>query len=243
MVKVKCTEQIIGTVFCVTGFWIAGSMFIMIARKYSWIEVEDSDEEELDNMEIQKLLWVYALALILALIGVLVKSSEELCDQRKWIEDWESKFEYFGVLLQLIGLLGLSASGMGMATYYDNSRNFSQALASSAADQRTIFGFFSASASLLSLAGFFFSLNEPICCSKKFSWNKDSIFNLSNMLLSMFLALFWFIWADSQTTTFDGSDDDLSKYCNLIGVVLLIFGFVGVLDCFGRKDDEVGESN
>jgi len=214
----------IGAAVYILGMLVAGVMFIVIGTEYG-----DSNPDQ-DNLNAY--FWVYAIAMILAGIGLVVDNGNRFCG-----EEETKGVDYFGGLFQICAVLAWGGFGFGLAFYYDDGGSgFSMPTAD---EERAALAWMSGVAAIFFGFGSLFMLKEILCC-EGFKCNMMTIFEMVNMVLQLALIVFWFLLADRL----DGANltrSDMDTYAYIIGIIYILMALLGAflfLDlCCGDDDD------
>jgi len=209
-----CTPQCMkasGAAMYVVGFFAAGIAFIMVGVHY--------DKTPADFHDVHYDIWIYAWALLIAAVGIILETEQEFCGDDR-VRNWG----YFAGLFELVGIFGMGAFGFGLAMYFSNVKNEDDnAISLYASDRRDL-------SSMIAVSSIFYLLGavpgKGLC-------SFTSLVSCFNMVMCILLTIFWFLFASSMVGTTDSADDRAMEYAYVIGVILTITGLAGFLKCIG----------
>jgi len=210
----------------VLGLLVGGVMFCVIGAQYN--------ETAPDNTDLKTYFWVYAIAMVLAAIGLVLDNGNRFCGEEEF-----KGVDYFGGLFQVVSVFAWGALGVGIAHYYEDS-TFQLANAN---EERGALGWLSGVAAIFFGLGALFMLKEILCC-EGFACNMITIFEITNMVLQLALIVFWFLWANEMEDVglCCTKQKDLTTYSYLIGVIYILMALLGSLlfldICCGGGDDD-----
>jgi len=225
-----CTPMIFrsaGAGLYVLGLLVAGVMFMIIGSEYN--------DNAPDQKDLKTFFWVYAIAMVLAAIGLVLDNGNRFCGEEEF-----KGVDYFGGLFQVVSVFAWGALGVGLAHYYENG-TFAVINAN---EERSALGWLSGVAAIFFGLGALFMLKEILCC-EGFNCNMITIFEITNMVLQLALIVFWFLWANEmdKAGTCCKKEKDLTTYSYLIGVIYILMALLGSLlfldICCGGGPDPV----
>jgi len=206
----------------VLGLLVGGVMFCVIGAQYN--------ETAPDNTDLKTYFWVYAIAMVLAAIGLVLDNGNRFCGEEEF-----KGVDYFGGLFQVVSVFAWGALGVGIAHYYEDALF----AAPTSGEERGSLAYLSGVAAILYGFGSLFTLKKLLCC-EGFSCDMASIFNIVNMVLCILLIVFWFVFADKleEDPAAEAGDDDRRTFAYLLGVVYILMGLMGsllIVDVCGSK--------
>jgi len=199
----------------ILGLLVAGVMFMVIGSEYN--------QSSTDYDKLNTFFWVYAISMLIGTIGLILDNGDRFCGEEE-VKD----VEYFGGLFQVVSGFAWAGFGVGLAHYYEANQ------VTIAAEERENLAWMSGVAAIFYGFGGLLSLKQLLCC-EGFSCGLGNIFQIVNMILSVMLIVFWFVFADKLNTdpASAAGDDDRRTFSYLIGVVYILMGLMGVLLMFG----------
>jgi len=210
----------LGAIMYVVGFLVAGVMFILVGAQF--------DKTTPDLSEIHYYIWVYAWSLMAAAVGIILETERVFCG-----DETKSKLGYFAGLFELVGIFGMGAFGFGLAVYFSDAKNADAAATLVSANDRRDLSSMIAVASLVYLFGAVLVVLD-LYRKTKSCFNVNSSLRYLNMVVSVLLCIFWFLFADAMVST---SANKSKTYSYVIGSVLLFTGVGGFLKCVGAIRD------
>jgi len=221
-----CTPECMkfsGAAMYVIGFVAAGIAFIMVGVQY--------DKTPADFHDVHYDCWVYAWALTVAAVGIILETEQVFCG-----DETHRNVGYFAGLFELVGIFGMGAFGFGLAVYFSNVKNDSDdTILEYAPDRRDISAMIAVS-SIVYLLGAVLVVVDLICKEKFFS-SVRSILSFFNMLMCILLTIMWFLFASAMVSTKKNADRHAREYAFVIGIVLILTGLAGFLKCIGAVRD------
>jgi len=214
-----------GAILYILGLLVAGVMFMVIGNEYN--------QSSTNYDHLNTYFWVYAIAMLIGTIGLILDNGDRFCGEEEFKD-----VDYFGGLFQVVSGFAWAGFGVGIAHYYEASL----VAAAGSADERGNLAYLSGVAAIFYGFGSLFLLKKILCC-EGFDCGMGSILNIVNMVLSILLIVFWFLFADrlEKDPASNTGDDDRRTFSYLLGVVYLLMGLLGtllVLDvcgCGGKK--------
>jgi len=221
-----CTPECMkgsGAAMYVIGFIAAGIAFIMVGVQY--------DKTPADFHTVHYDIWVYAWALMVAAVGIILDTEQVFCG-----DDTHRNVGYFAGLFELVGIFGMGAFGFGLAVYFSNVKNYDdETILEYASDRRDISCMIAVS-SIVYLLGAVLVVVD-LYCKGKFLSSIRSMLSFFNMLMCILLTIMWFLFADAMVSTKKNADKHAREYAYVIGVVLILTGLAGFLKCIGVVRD------
>lgn len=208
-------QRSVGAILYILGLLVAGVMFMVIGSEYN--------QSSTDYDKLKTYFWVYAISMLIGTIGLILDNGDRFCGEEE-VKD----VEYFGGLFQVVSGFAWAGLGVGLAHYYEAN------LVSVAWEEREHLAWLSGVAAIFYGFGALFTLKQLLCC-EGFSCGLSAIFQIVNMVLSIMLIVFWFMFADklSKDPADDKGDGDRRTFSYLLGVVYILMGLMGVLLMFG----------
>jgi len=221
-----CTPECMkysGAAMYVIGFVAAGIAFIMVGVQY--------DKTPSDFHDVHYDIWVYAWALMVAAVGIILETEQVFCG-----DDTHRNVGYFAGLFELVGIFGMGAFGFGLAVYFSNVKNVDDATISEYANDRRDLCSMIAVSSIVYLVGAVLLVVDVYrkvnsLCSIR------SILSYFNMFMCILLTTMWFLFAADMVSTRKNADRGAREYAYVIGVVLILTGLAGFLKCIGAIRD------
>jgi len=212
-----CTPQCMkasGVAMYVIGFFAAGIAFIMVGVHY--------EKTPADFHDVHYDVWVYAWALVIAAVGIILETEQEFCG-----DDTDRNWGYFAGLFELVGIFGMGAFGFGLAMYFSNAKNEDDvAISLYASDRRDI-------SCMIAVSSIFYLLGAVLVVVDKGLFSFTSLLSYFNMVMCILLTIFWFLFASAMVGTTDSADERAMEYAYVIGVILTLTGLAGFLKCIG----------
>jgi len=221
-----CTPECMkfsGAAMYVVGFFASGIAFIMVGVQY--------DKTPSDFHDVHYDIWVYAWALMLAAVGIILDTEQVFCG-----DDTHRNVGYFAGLFELAGIFGMGAFGFGLAVYFSNVKNDDDAAISEYAyDRRDL-------CSMIAVSSFWYLLGAVLVvvdqyCKEALLCSVRSMLSYLNMFMCLLLTIMWFLFASAMVSTKDNADKTAREYAYVIGVVLMVTGLAGFLKCIGAVRD------
>lgn len=209
------TRQSTGALLYVLGFFTAGLMMIMAG--------DELNKSSTSLQSVHDLFWVSAIFLLFAGIGIVIEKEKVICGSGA-----ENDAMSFVGLLEMLGIFGMSTGGMGLAIYYSDEKNSTTEESAASAHERESLAQFTGVASIVFLIScLLLTLAQQKWCSQQF------ILGCTTSVVCIALSVFWFLFANDQTSGAD--NDDLSVHCYVIGILFVVIGFAGCCKCFGHR--------
>jgi len=218
-----CTTQCmkaIGAAMYIIGFFAAGIAFIMAGVHY--------DKTPSDFHDVHYDIWIYAWALMIAAVGIILETEQEFCG-----DDTDRKWGYFAGLFELIGIFGMGSFGFGLAVYFSNAKNLDlDTMDVYASDRRDL-------SCMIAVSSIFYLLGAVLVILDKGLFNVASLLSYFNVLMCILLTIFWFLYADAMVVGTSNSGFDKAKeHAYVIGTILTLTGLAGFLKCIGVVSDD-----
>jgi len=221
-----CTPECMkfsGAAMYAVGLVAAGIAYIMVGVHY--------DKTPPDFHDAHYDIWVYAWALMVAAVGIILDTEQVFCG-----DDTHRNVGYFAGLFELVGIFGMGAFGFGLAVYFSNVKNYDdETILEYASDRRDISCMIAVS-SIVYLLGAVLVVVD-LYCKGKFLSSIRSMLSFFNMLMCILLTIMWFLFADAMVSTKKNADKHAREYAYVIGVVLILTGLAGFLKCIGVVRD------
>jgi len=221
-----CTPECMkfsGAAMYAVGFVAAGIAFIMVGVHY--------DKTPSDFHDVHYDIWVYAWALMVAAVGIILETEQVFCG-----DDTHRNVGYFAGLFELVGIFGMGAFGFGLAMYFSNVKNSTEAdMLEYASDRRDLCSMIAVS-SIVYLLGAVLVVIDLYCKGKSLCCVR-SILSYVNMFMCILLTIMWFLLAGTMVSTKANADKTAEEYAYVIGVVLILTGLAGFLKCVGAIKD------
>lgn len=213
-------QRSVGVILYILGLLIAGVMFMVIGNEYN--------KDPTDYDKVKTFFWVYAIAMLIGTIGLILDNGDRFCGEEEFKD-----VDYFGGLFQVVSGFAWAGFGVGLAHYYE--KKFIGAAPTSGslvknADERGSLAYLSGVAAIFYGFGGLLSLKKLLCC-EGFDCSMANIFNIVNMVLSVILIVFWFLFADrlEKDPQVQAGDKDRRTFSYLIGVVYILMALMGSL--------------
>jgi len=96
-----------GAAMYALAFLVAGIMFLLVGDEY------EKPNPDYDN--INSYIWVYACALMVAVVGIILEAELHFC-----VDKTNRSLGYFAELFELLGVFGMGAFGFGLAAHFSD---------------------------------------------------------------------------------------------------------------------------
>lgn len=210
-------QRSVGVILYILGLLVAGVMFMVIGSEYN---KDPSDYEKMKTY-----FWVYAIAMLIGTIGLILDNGDRFCGEEEFKD-----VDYFGGLFQVVSGFAWAGFGVGLAIYYTSKYTDTTNVSTQYADERGSLAYLSGVAAIFYGFGGLLNLKKLLCC-QGFDCSMGNIFNIVNMVLSLVLIVFWFLFADrlEKDPLTQAGDKDRKTFAYLIGVVYILMALMGSL--------------